>query len=94
MNTFWQDKFDRKEIRKAVDAAKKTVLAMESQELSPAEYINISYNAIHENESAFTRQDVVKVNEVKNMLILVGSADDKLKDMFAEYFPQYFEERG
>ena len=47
------------------------------------------------NQAVIEDLDELKgaMNEVKNMLLVVGSADDKLKAQFAEYFPQYFEER-
>jgi spore coat polysaccharide biosynthesis predicted glycosyltransferase SpsG len=48
------------------------------------------------NRAVIEDLDALKgtMNEVKNMLLVVGSADDKLKAALAEYFPQYFVERS
>jgi len=53
----WEKEYSRNEIQKGLDAAKS--LQVEKAHLSPDKLINISYEAIHERESTFTRQEVI-----------------------------------
>jgi conjugative relaxase-like TrwC/TraI family protein len=60
LKELWQAKVDRQIIIASVEAAKQLGHDL-STDLSPKDYIKIAYDAIHENESTFIRQDVLKV---------------------------------
>jgi conjugative relaxase-like TrwC/TraI family protein len=54
----WQEKVPREEISKSVEAAKN--LQEPNKKLSAKEFIKIAYEFIHETESTFTPNDVIK----------------------------------
>ncbi len=57
----WQEKVDRKKIAERIEKYKINARNNTAKDLTAGDFVKIAYNAIHENESTFIRQDVVKI---------------------------------
>jgi conjugative relaxase-like TrwC/TraI family protein len=95
----WQAKLSRQEILESVEAAKSMGQHLTDRELSARQYLAIAYKAIHENESTFTRQDVVKVAlELSRGQYTVADIDmafyDAVKDKELEYLKVHRNKKG
>jgi conjugative relaxase-like TrwC/TraI family protein len=95
----WQNKVSRQEILKSVEAAKSMEQHLGDREFSARKFITIAYNAIHENESTFTRQDAVKVAlELSRGQYTVADIDmafyDAVKDKELEHLKVHKNKKG
>lgn len=64
LKSIWQDQIDRELIQKSVQESTKNYQKA-TPELPPEAYIQLAYEAIHENESTFKKKDVI--NYAMNM---------------------------